>query len=226
MKQNYPTDSLRWTWQQVRTPAARYAEALTYIQQGNTTAAEDAVEELTDGHVQHEAALAERQRMLDLITFCAGVFGDDRSMAQLTPTEQDQLEALIDGAYDRPATWAQNLLCFAYDRCRTPLTGGTGDRRPSIMYQAVQAEEAHPQLTVMPNPATTWLAMNIRLNSTPDQAYVVIRDVMGRVVWQASIRAKEEQLVWDCRRLEPGPYSVEVINGGASVAATKFIAQR
>ena len=226
MKQNYPTDSLRWTWQQVRTPAARYAEALSYIQQGNTTAAEDAVEELTDGHVLHEAALAERQRMLDLITFCAGVFGDDRSMAQLTATEQDLLEVLIDGAYDRPATWAQNLLCFAYDRCRSPLTGGTGDRRPSILQHTVPPGSALPNLTVMPNPATTWLAMNVRLNSAPDQASVVVRDVVGRVAWQGAVGAMEQQVLWDCRGVEPGSYTVELVNAGAIVATTKLITQR
>ncbi|MBK9274653.1 MAG: T9SS type A sorting domain-containing protein [Flavobacteriales bacterium] len=210
----------------MRAVAARYAEALTFIQEGNTNAAQAAVAELTDGHMLHEAALAERQRMLDLISFCAGVFGDDRSMAQLTTTEQDQLEALIDGAYDRPATWAQNLLCFAYDRCRTPLTGGDSDRRPSIPYQAAQTEGAYPVLTVMPNPATTWLTMNIRLTSDPDQTFVAIRDVMGRVVWQAALGTQEQQVVWDCRGVEPGPYSVEVISGGASVAAAKLIVQR
>jgi len=226
MKHHDPTDSLLWTWQQVRTPAARYAEALTYIQEGNTNAAEDAVEELTDGHVQHEAALAERQRMLDLITFCAGVFGDDRSMAQLTTTEQDQLEVLIAGAYDRPATWAQNLLCFAYDRCRSPLTGGTGDRRPSILQHTVPPGSALPNLSVMPNPATTWLAMNIRLNSAPDRAFVRVRDVMGRVAWQGAVGAMEQQVLWDCRGIEPGSYTVELVNAGAIVATTKLITQR
>ena len=94
------------------------------------------------------------------------------------------------------------------------------------MYQAVQAEEAHPQLTVMPNPATTWLAMNIRLNSAPDQAYVVVRDVMGRVAWQSGVGAMEQQVLWDCRGVEPGSYTVELVNAGAIVATTKLITQR
>ena len=60
-------DSLRWVWQQVRTPAARYAEALTYVQQGNYAAASTVVTNIPVELELRNEEVFERQRMLDVI---------------------------------------------------------------------------------------------------------------------------------------------------------------
>ncbi|NUQ14489.1 MAG: hypothetical protein HUU33_04105 [Flavobacteriales bacterium] len=219
-------DSLRWGLQQLRTPAARYAEALTYLQQGNHGMATDVVTSIPVEHELRTATGMERQRMLDLIAFCATVTGSGRTLAELNAGEVAQLVSIVGEDYDRPATWAQNLLCFAYGQCRTPMTGSDANRSPSMLSFAVQEESLQPNLEVMPNPATTWLAMNVRLNATPHNALVVVRDVMGRTVWQAPVATMEQQLVWDCRAAEPGSYTVELINNGTSIAVAKFICQR
>lgn len=219
-------DSLRWAWQQVRTPAARYAEALLFLQQGNHSMATDVVSTIPVEHELRTATGMERQRMLDLIAFSATITSTGRTLAELTPGEVNTLMSIVNDAYDRPATWAQNLLCFVYDQCRTPLTGGDANRSPSMLGFAVQDVALQPNLTVMPNPATTWLAMNVRLTGTPDKAMLVVRDVMGRIVWQTNVSTTEQQVVWDCRNAEPGSYTVELINGGGSVAVAKFICQR
>jgi hypothetical protein len=83
-----------------------------------------------------------------------------------------------------------------------------------------------PNLSVMPNPATTWVALNVRLNAVPDKAVLLVRDVMGRVVWQTTVTAMEQQSVWDCRSVEAGSYTVELLNAGSSLATAKFICQR
>lgn len=219
-------DSLRGAWQLLRTPAARYAEALTYLQEGNATAAFQVVDQIPVERELRGPGELERQRMLGLIAFCAAVFADARTMAQLNEGEVNALEAIVDNTYDRPATWAQNLLRFAYERCRTPLTGGDGTRRPSFLIQLAAGEPVLPHLAVAPNPASAWVAFSVRLNNTPNNAQLLVRDLMGRLVWQSTVGAPEQQILWDCRSVETGSYTVELMNGGALVATSKFIAQR
>ena len=115
---------------------------------------------------------------------------------------------------------------IAYGRCRSPLTGGNGTRRPSFLSQLTSEEPALPNLTVAPNPASAWVAFGVRLNNTPHNAQLLVRDALGRLVWQSTVGAPEQQILWDCRGVETGSYTVELVNGGALVATAKFIAQR
>ncbi|MEZ4738373.1 MAG: hypothetical protein R2818_03220 [Flavobacteriales bacterium] len=52
--------------------------------------------------------------MLAATDFLQGLHANGKSTAQLTEGDQNELETIIAGQYDRAATWAQNLLCFHY----------------------------------------------------------------------------------------------------------------
>ena len=56
-------DSLRGVWQLIRTPAARYAEALTYLQQQNFEAAKAVIEDLPEEHVLKVKQESERSSL-------------------------------------------------------------------------------------------------------------------------------------------------------------------
>ena len=219
-------DSLRAVWQLVRTPAGRYAEALTYLQAGNTGGAYQVVNAMPDEQALEGAAYAERQRMLELIAFCATIYTSERTMAELTTGEVDQLEAIVAEAYDRPATWAQNLLCFAYERCRTPLTGGDGQHRPAFnLTQAEQMTSVLPELNLAPNPGQNWTVASYRSIGTGKTLDLVLRDISGRVQWRNTLGNTEGQALIDLRGLAPGAYTVELLASGALVASRKLIVQ-
>lgn len=218
-----PTDSLRYTWQQLRTPAARYAEAITYLNDGNYTAATAVVQAIPTEHDLRAPQMIERQRMLDLIAFLGGVAGSGRSEAELSIAEQDQLELLVNNAHDRPATWAQNLLCYLYDRCRAWPTGGEGTdwRMP---YAALPTEEwsDKPELTVGPNPASDWCAVSYKVSASDGIGLEVV-DVMGRKCWSARPGTAEGQLVLDLREFSVGSYMVQLTIAGELVATQKLV---
>ena len=219
-----PTDSLRWTWQQVRTPAARYSEALTHLQKGNFVAAFTVVNNIPVEHELRDAEVIERQRMLDLIAFVQQVGGSGRNMAQLTVPEVDALEMLVDGAHDRPAVWAQNLLCFAYERCAAPLTGGEpGPRAPQAAYDP-EVEGSMNTLAVYPNPGNAWVAMDYAYGIV-GEAWLTITDVTGRKVQQVRLSAERGQFIWDVRQARPGAYSVELTVDGNTLAVERLIIQ-
>ena len=217
-------DSLRWVWQQVRTPAARYAEALTYVQQGNYAAASTVVTNIPVEHELRNEEVFERQRMLDVIAFCQQIAGSGRTMADLTTVEVDALEVLVDGAHDRPAVWAQNILCFAYSRCAAPHTGG--ELGPRMMQSAGSAtpEQAVNTLSVYPNPGSAWVAMDYHLANSRE-AWLCITDVTGREVERQRLGAERGQFVWDARSAQPGVYAVELMSNGQVVESEKLIVQ-
>ncbi|TXI82144.1 MAG: T9SS type A sorting domain-containing protein [Flavobacteriales bacterium] len=206
-------DETRAVWQQLRTPAARYAEALTYMQHERYTEAEAVITALPEEHDLRDKQESERWRMLALIDFLEGVHQDGRGIAQLTAGEQTALDNMIAGQRDRAATWAQNILCFHYDKCRAPLSGGDGGTpkaRRAKPNEPVQGQTASPR--VYPNPASTFVMLEVDLSAEPKNAVIQIQDITGRVLKQLIVASKQQQLVLDSREFAPGTYNVVLTN--------------
>lgn len=217
------SDSLRGVWQRVRTAAARYAEALVLVQQGDHATATTVVENIPIERELEPEEEEERQRMLSLISFLQGVRATGRNEAQLTTVELDELEQVVGGKYDRPATWAQNLLCFGYGRCRAPLSGSDGVDPKSLRPASPSIEQGKdPALSVFPNPASTFCTLRHRLPGTRSDGAIVVQDAMGRAVFSQGVGAPGD-LLWDVRGLTPGVYNVELRTGSAVVATERLV---
>lgn len=217
-------DSLRGVWQLIRTPAARYAEALTYLQQENFEAAKTVIEDLPEEHVLKVKQESERWRMLALIEYLQEVKTNGRSVAQLTIGEQEALEAIIADQRDRPATWAQNILCFHYGKCRAPLTGDAKvapkSRQPM---KKADAEHAEATLRVYPNPASKYATVEVDLAADPENALVELKDVAGKVLQQLRVSSSVAQVVLDCGQVASGTYTVQLVNHGVVLLTEKLI---
>lgn len=221
-----PMDSVLWVWQQVRTPSARYAEALTWMQSGNYAQATTVIGSIPTEHDLKAPEMLERQRMLDLIAFLDDLHGNGRSEMQLDSGEVVALQALMGDAYDRPATLIGNLLCFGYGICRSPLTGGEEDGEPkSLPYTPLPHGRMEVQATLLlhPNPASTWVALDYDLLVEPTDAALVIRDLTGREVYRKALRDRKQQVVWDTRQAAPGSYTVVLLNSGQQLRTEKLI---
>lgn len=218
-------NALRTVWQEIRTPAARYAEALALMELGEYNAATTLVSAIPQEHSKLKPReLTEKDRMLSLIGFMQALAASDRTDAQLTDGEQDQLVNLIAGQQDRPAMWMQNLLCFHYDRCAAPWTGTSGEPKSLPM---IKAEDAEPPalLGLFPNPATTWAVAMLELPAGTMQATLRILDLSGKQVYTQVLPAELPQLVLDTRKLAPGAYLVEVSGSNGVLATEKLIVQ-
>ncbi|MBL0129658.1 MAG: T9SS type A sorting domain-containing protein [Flavobacteriales bacterium] len=220
---NDPLDSLRMVWQQVRSQGARYAEAISYMQVGEWQAARTVVANIPQEHVMKGDEMGERGRMLAVIDLLEVVDTDGRTDVDLTTAEQNVLELLAQDMHDRPSTWAQNLLCFYYDRCTPPVTGGeTIPKSASDRHEpAIVAER--PLLVVMPNPATTWATFEFVLPTTVQDAWIVVMDVQGRTMARMKVNQAQGQLVWDTRQVAPGLYHVELLNNGQRLQVEKLV---
>ncbi|MBK8497275.1 MAG: hypothetical protein IPL52_00315 [Flavobacteriales bacterium] len=223
-----PVDSLLWVWQQVRSIGARYAEANLLMEQHQYAAADDLVRDIVIEHRLKEVELAERTRMRAWIAFKEEVHLDGRSELELTSAEVAELEALILDQYDRPATWISNLLCYQYGLCRSPRTGGDDGITPKSLPVRPRVEVSTPStatLTLQPNPANAWVAISYDLRKAPVKAELVVRDMLGRTVYQSVLAQQEGQTVWDTRSTPAGPYSVELREQGITLRILQLLVQ-
>ncbi|MFZ1694070.1 MAG: T9SS type A sorting domain-containing protein [Flavobacteriales bacterium] len=216
---------VRAVWQLLRTPAARYAEALTWLQEGNYTQADAVIRDIPDEHDLKAPEMLERQRMRDLIAILLAVHADARSEAQLTTGEVEALQVLIVDAHDRPATLASNLLCFHYQHCRAPLTSGEpGGPKSRVSSGSRQnAKGSGGMLLIHPNPASSWVAIDYDLLGEPVDAAIAILDLAGREVKRLKLIEPRLQVVLDTRELSPGSYTVVLNNSGHQLHAEKLI---
>ncbi|MCC6540631.1 MAG: T9SS type A sorting domain-containing protein [Flavobacteriales bacterium] len=220
-------DSLRGVWQLIRTPAARYAEALTYLQQQNFEAAKAVIEDLPEEHVLKVKQESERWRMLALIEYLQGVNNDGRTVAQLTTGEQEALEAIIADERDRPATWAQNILCFHYGKCRAPLTGDAkAVPKSRQVNKRAQGGAAEASMRIYPNPASKYATVAVHFGAELEQAVVVVQDAVGREMLRIAVQYEDQQVLLDTRDWPSGAYAIRQENGGKVLTVERLVIER
>ncbi len=220
-------DSLRGVWQLIRTPAARYAEALTYLQQQNFEAAKAVIEDLPEEHVLKVKQESERWRMLALIEYLQEVKTNGRSVAQLTIGEQEALEAIIADQRDRPATWAQNILCFHYGKCRAPLTGDAKAAPKSRQTnKRAEGSAAEASLRIYPNPASKYATVAVHLGAELEQAVVVVQDAVGREMSRSAVQYEDQQVLLDTRDWPSGAYAIRLENAGKALKVERLVIER
>jgi hypothetical protein len=220
-------DSARWVWQQLRTNAARYAEAGLLMSVGNHAEALAVVQAMPQERRMSDREEAERGRMLTYIGVLQSAAEDDRGPYDLTSTEVEALKEMVGEHYDRPAVWASNLLCAAYGHCRAPYTGGSGgDPKQLVLPQEGSVSlPASSTLRLYPNPANGWVTMNYYLPGHAGVVNLVVRDASGRILVQLNAGGEQGQRVWDTRQVAPGIYAVELRREGRIEGIERLVIQ-
>ncbi|HOZ41384.1 MAG TPA: NosD domain-containing protein [Flavobacteriales bacterium] len=216
----------RMIWQQVRTTAARYAEANVLLAQGDHTAARTVIQNMPVDKALKAPEVVEQQRMLSYITILEAAANGGRSATELTMAEVNQLKALIVEQYDRPANWISNLLCLYYGECRAPLTGGEVGGQKSLRPTVMNEEEVSKNVIVIaPNPAQSWATVTYTLQEVPVEGWIRVKDLFGRVVIAERMAGDQGQVVLDTRMLSKGVYLVECTTDSVLLLSERLIVQ-
>ena len=81
-------------------------------------------------------------------------------------------------------------------------------------------------LRLAPNPSTNWMSIDHVLPGTDEEGRLVVRDIMGRVVYTTLLTTHAGQHVWDTRRTTAGTYSVELLDAsGGTVLVERAVVQ-
>ena len=219
-------DSLRATWQILRTPVARYSEILTYLQQDNFDSAMAVMDRLPIEYKLKDEEVNEKDRTKQFISIIQNYRNAGRTDADLSEEDLYQLKTLRDGQYDHAAIWAENLLCFVKGDCREPLTGGEEGGPAAFQRPVDQFEDQSPELSAYPNPAGVYATIAYDLKTPRQDAYFVVRDIVGKEVARFPISIGIGELVWDTRTVAPGSYTIEMVNDEATLSTVKLIVKR
>jgi hypothetical protein len=227
LRQAQPSAAVvRGTWQQVRTTAARYAEANVWLGEGNYSAAYNVVSSIPQEHDLRSPEQLERLRMMDYITLLQNAANAGRAAHELTTAEVNQLKALSDGQYDRAANWISNLLCVYYEHCRPPRTGGeVGGAKSQRTRSNGAADQMADEITIAPNPTQTWATVTYTLTKEATDGLIEVKDATGRPVLSERLAGKQGQVVLDTRLLAKGAYTVQCRADGVVLVTERLIVQ-
>ena len=222
------TDSLRWVWQQIRTPVARYAEALTFMDQGHLDSALLVMQAMAVEYRLLGLNAEEHQRMTDLIDFWQDVHGAGLNAQQLDSTAVQALSSIMGMVYDTPSSFISNTLCKFYGHCRPPLTGGDEGEPKLLPYTPLPMSWEHlaPTISLKPNPASNWVAIDYKLVGSIDDVLLTVQDSNGRSVFSRRLQNLEGQVVWDTRSMAQGIYAVTIRQGKKEQQSETLVIQR
>lgn len=217
------TDSILVRWQQVPSLGARYSEVLTRLERGEYDQAMDLMQGLEATYKLSDAQFKEREDALAYIDFLATAHGAGHDLMHLDGTELAALRNIAAEGCERPALWAQNILCFGYGECYAPCTG-KGASQKMLRLPTPAAPPAAPNpLALYPNPATSYVTLAYTLADAPKDAILVLRGVDGRELRRMPLAAQQGQELLDTRGYAPGTYSVELLNDGVRIATERLV---
>ena len=217
------TDSILTRWQQVPSLGARYSEALTRLERGEYDPAKELMLGLDTQYKLSDEQAKERDDAVDYITLLASFHSAGHDLMHLDATELASLRNIAAAGCERPALWAQNILCFGYGECYTPCTGaGATQKMLQLPKPAATTAEPGP-LAVYPNPAASYVTLAYKLANAPKDAVLVLRGVDGRELKRMPLAAQKGQQLLDTRSYAPGTYSVELLNKGGRIATERLV---
>jgi hypothetical protein len=82
-----------------------------------------------------------------------------------------------------------------------------------------------PVLRLYPNPTNGGVHISYSLPGNTSTAYMVVRDVQGRMVQQFQVRGAQGQHTWDVQGLAPGVYMVELRREGRVEGIERLVIQ-
>lgn len=217
-----PLDSVLVRWQMDPALGARYGEAQTLLEMKQFAAATELMEGLENTYNLRERDLEEKQDMLGLIALLANMDANEVSPMQLDPERRMALATIGEGGPTHAGITAQNLLCFGYGECASPVTGGSMQPRSSSAGPAAPGV-APSALTAYPNPASSFVTIEHHVSAGNKDGRLIFRDLTGREIERHKLNASPGQSLWDTRTLAPGMYTIELYNGKQLLGTQRVI---
>ncbi len=217
------TDSILTRWQQVPSLGARYSEALTRLERGEYSQAKNMMAGLDTIYKLSDEQVKERDDAVAYFTVLATAHGAGHDLMHLDGTELASLRNIAAAGCERPALWAQNILCFGYGECYTPCTGEGASQKMLQLPKPVVPPAAPSPLSVYPNPATSYVTLAYKLADLPKEAVLVLWGIDGRELKRMPLSAQQGQQLLDTRSYAPGTYSVELLNDGGRIATERLV---
>lgn len=202
----------------------------TYVDEGDFTTALALADMLPSLYGLTGTDLAEHQDYKDLLMLYRDWYNDGRNAMQMNNTERAIVEHIADYSTGIPQMMARTLLeestgesdaenSFA---CVTLTLPEGGQGRGCTFTSEDIGKAMGMDVSVKPNPATTWTAVDYTLPAKMAQATIRVTNALGVTVMTAELNGNQGQKVLDLRNLADGVY-VYTISCGEYVQTGKLV---
>ena len=188
-----------------------------YMEEGNFTDAMALANMLPSLYGLTGNDLLDHYDYIRLLTLYQTLEQDGRTTFQLTPTEKELVEDVVDNGYGTAAIMAQSIMESVYgiNEFTCPQVDfSKGDRGMTFSYSNEDLSKAMGlTCSTSPNPATTWVNVDFTLPSNADRATLIVSNALGIKVAEYELAGNTGQKVLDLRALANGVYTCTLICG-------------
>lgn len=202
----------------------------TYVDEGDFTNALTLANMLPSLYGLTGNDLVEHNDYVELLELYRDLYNDDRNIMQLDSTERAQVERIAVQSSGYPQAMAQAILygtnweSYAENPFDCPtLTLPQGGQRGGYAFTQEDLGRALGlNVSVKPNPATTWAAVDYSLPAKLSKATITVSNALGVTVMSTELNGNQGQKVLDLRGLADGVY-LYTIRSGEYVQTGKLV---
>lgn len=188
-----------------------------YMEEGNFTDAMALANMLPSLYGLTGNDLLDHLDYLRLLALYQTLEQNNRTTFQLTATEKELVEDIVDNGYGTAAIMAQSIMESVYgiNEFTCPQVDfSKGDRGTTFSYSNEDLSKAMGlTCSTNPNPATTWVNVDFTLPNDADRATLIVSNALGIKVAEYEIVGNTGQKVLDLRALANGVYTCTLICG-------------
>lgn len=202
----------------------------TYVDEGDFTSALSLANMLSTLYGLVGNDLTEHDDYVELLELYRDLYADGRNTMQFDSTERAQVERIAVQSSGYPQAMAQAILygtnweSYAENPFDCPtLTLPQGGQRGGYAFTQEDLGRALGlNVSVKPNPATTWAAVDYSLPAKLSKATITVSNALGVTVMSTELNGNQGQKVLDLRGLADGVY-LYTIRSGEYVQTGKLV---
>lgn len=195
-----------------------------YMENGDYTSAMALANMLPSLYNLTDDDITEQSDYMVMLNLYRNLYGDGRTTMQLNGNERATVEHMAIYGTGMPQAMAKAIMMeaygYRYDDCPSGVNLNIPVKGMGQMDSGISGDELDKAMgftiSVSPNPARTWAAIDYSLPIGDDHALLTIFNIHGKKVAEYRLQGCEKQKVIDLRDLVPGVYTYTVSCGKLS----------
>ena len=224
-KNEFSYNDLRYWHEQRYNLSDRYSIIDFYLIEGDYTNADSELSNIPIHFNLDEMQQDIFTKYSDYYNIMYTVFDSGRDYDEFTQTEQDNLEAIANSSFDFVAAKAQSILCTYYNICfshRENVEDPNKSATTNTLFSRNERIE-YAKVNVNPNPATTYVNFDWKIEIPTTNPYLIITDVKGNVVLNKQIHHANGEYIWQLKTIKSGTYIYTIKDQNKNLASGKLI---
>ncbi|NPD83942.1 T9SS type A sorting domain-containing protein [Lentimicrobium sp. L6] len=224
---NNNSDSILYLLSQSQNIESRYQLAGIYLQNNETTAANQVLNSIaTDFTLDNEDAY-ELDKLQEYYQILANVKNNNRSIYELTDTEKAEILLLSKDTVNLASAWARNLLIYLGEKeYQAPIYLPEFENKSALITEPFDInipKEEYAEINMYPNPARDYVICEYDIKIAFQSAELVITETStGKRLDNIAIEQKQDSKTIDLKSFKSGNYIITLKIDGKAINSTTF----